>query len=204
MEPLPVLSDDQIRSWDRDGFLVLRNFWEPSEAQLWRRRLFAAAGTPPGLEDLPEQQAAVGKDLGSLKPGPPPGARGRRQWGCRYERQSDPALVDPENPHGLLFVQGTNLLGDEWFALSLEKRIVGAMTSILGDSLNLHNMKASIKPPLHNTTDRQGFHQDSFYILEDPADGFATLLVYRGTNRKRCFPVAFLDIEYAVLRGLTL
>ena len=173
---LPRLSDDQLRNWSRDGFLVVRSLWKQSEAELWRQRLFAAAGTPPLESKEASQNASVGKDLGSLKPGPAPGARGRRQWGCRYEKPSDIALLDPDNPHGLLFVQGTNLLGDDWLSLSVEMRIVGAMISILGEDLNLHNMKASIKPPMHKTTDRQGFHQDSFYILEDPPDGFATLV----------------------------
>ena len=159
---------------------MLRGLWSQSEAADWRERLFAAAGTPPAVAAGGGGGASeIDGSLGSSKPGPPEGFRGRAQWGWRYEGPpDDPSLTDVANPHGLIFVQGTNLLGDEWFQLALEPRIVGAMTSVLGPDVNLHNMKASIKPPGHGTNARQGFHQDSYYIFEDPADGFCTLLLY--------------------------
>ena len=159
---------------------MLRGLWSPSEAADWRERLFAAAGTPPAVAAGGGGGASeIDGSLGSSKPGPPVGFRGRAQWGWRYEGPpEDASLTDVANPHGLIFVQGTNLLGDEWFQLALEPRIVGAMTSVLGPDVNLHNMKASIKPPGHGTNERQGFHQDSYYIFEDPADGFCTLLLY--------------------------
>ena len=163
---------------------MLRGLWSPSEAADWRERLFAAAGTPPAVAAGGGGGASeIDGSLGSSKPGPPVGFRGRAQWGWRYEGPpDDPSLTDVANPHGLIFVQGTNLLGDEWFQLALEPRIVGAMTSVLGPDVNLHNMKASIKPPGHGTNERQGFHQDSYYIFEDPADGFCTLLLYLGAS----------------------
>ena len=88
--------------------------------------------------------------------------------------------VDPENPAGLEFVQGSNLLGDEWLAHCVDPRLFMPVAQCLGcGDLNLHHQKCSLKPPGFSggQAGGGGFHRDSAYLLEAPGDALATILL---------------------------
>lgn len=172
---MPVSAAQRV-SFERNGFLQIPALFSADECAAWRRSIFEACAQPPANWD----DARIGADLQSINlKGAASGSLGRLQAGMRYEPHR--AGIDPENPHALHFVQGTNLLGDAWMRLVMDWRIVGVMVGMLGDNVNFHSMKATLKPPGHVTA--QGMHQDSFYIHDKLPAGdarcpFATCLVY--------------------------
>ena len=81
---------------------------------------------------------------------------------------------------GLRFVQQLALVDVAFLRLAVDPRLVGAAAACLDTlDINLHHMKASLKPPQHQS--EQGWHQDAYYLQEQSADGrmpFVTILVY--------------------------
>jgi hypothetical protein len=190
----PQLTAEQRTQFFEQGHLRLPALFSPGECRAWRQRILSACATPP--EEWSSTAAAnshgyIGATGGTGK-GAPTGSRGRLAAGIRYEPER--SHIDPENPHGLLFVQGTNLLGDEWLSLVLDSRVVSIMCSLLGregeGDVNFHSMKATLKPPGH--VSQQGYHQDSYYIHDErpPVDRdpsycpFATVLIYLDETRE--------------------
>jgi ectoine hydroxylase-related dioxygenase (phytanoyl-CoA dioxygenase family) len=68
------------------------------------------------------------------------------------------------------------LLGDTWFKLVCDPRIVGAMSDLLGPDINFHNGKAILKPPHFRPRD-WGWHQDWPYERHTEPD-LAAALIY--------------------------
>eukprot|EP00036_Acanthoecidae_sp_10tr_P013787 CAMPEP_0206290320 /NCGR_PEP_ID=MMETSP0106_2-20121207/2560_1 /ASSEMBLY_ACC=CAM_ASM_000206 /TAXON_ID=81532 /ORGANISM="Acanthoeca-like sp., Strain 10tr" /LENGTH=276 /DNA_ID=CAMNT_0053720879 /DNA_START=261 /DNA_END=1089 /DNA_ORIENTATION=+ len=85
------------------------------------------------------------------------------------------AGLDPENPRGLRFLQQLLLVDELWLKLAVHPKMVAVATALLGPDVNLHHAKASLKPPGHIS--QQSWHQDGYYLNEDPPD-FLTILVY--------------------------
>ena len=77
-------------------------------------------------------------------------------------------------------MQNLALVDTAFLRLAVDPRLVGAAAACLGTpDINLHHMKASLKPPQHQS--EQGWHQDAYYLQEQSADGgmpFVTILVY--------------------------
>eukprot|EP01052_Picozoa_sp_SAG31_P036842 SAG31_NODE_4656_length_3065_cov_13.806136_2_plen_208_part_00 len=120
----------QLRAFETDGFLILRQLFSPAEAAKWRARLLDACGQPPAnwesIDDGTMRNAAPAVEQGRSAPA---GSVGRLQWGTRFEPRA--AGIDPSNPNGLLFVQGSNLIGDAWLGLAVDTRVVGVMCGLL-------------------------------------------------------------------------
>lgn len=128
---LPKLAHPaQLRAFEADGFLILRQLFSPTEAAKWRRRLLDACSEPPAnwenIDDGKMRNAAPAIEKQRV----PAGSVGRLQWGTRFEPSA--AGIDPSNPNGLLFVQGSNLISDAWLGLAVDKRVVGVMCALLG------------------------------------------------------------------------
>lgn len=86
------------------------------------------------------------------------------------------APMDPANPHRVWRIMDPPLLGDLWFRLICEPRIVMAMSELLGPDINFHNSKAILKPP-HFRPKSWGWHQDFPYERHSEPD-LAAALVY--------------------------
>lgn len=127
-----VLSPDEKRSFDRDGFLLCRGFFPPGQVRAWREEMAALVQSAP---------THPRKDLFTCNPAPPS------------------APTDPENPHRVWRIMDLPLLGDTWFKLVCDPRIVGVMSDLLGPDINFHNGKAILKPPHFRPKD-WGWHQD--------------------------------------------
>eukprot|EP00035_Acanthoeca_spectabilis_P033447 m.23677 g.23677 ORF g.23677 m.23677 type:complete len:393 (-) comp5985_c0_seq1:131-1309(-) len=96
-----------------------------------------------------------------------------------YDEQC--AGIDASNPHGLRFLQQLLLVDPAWLKLATHPRLIEVATTLLGPDVNLHHAKASLKPPGH--VSRQSWHQDAYYLYEDPPD-FLTILIYLDATAK--------------------
>lgn len=147
------MGDSAVSDFARDGFLVSRALWRGDECGHWRSQLLKTFSTPW------TGSARVGATLSLHAPG---------------------AGRDPENPLGLHFVQQLGMVDPKFLALALDARLVALAVLALGTGdLNLHSLKASLKPPGYVSS--QGWHQDATYIKEEPAvpggPTFVTILV---------------------------
>lgn len=141
-----MLTADQKQFYEDNGYLILRECIPGAEAADLRRELFAVLSEP---------------------------WTGSARLGIGYEK--DAAGKDPENPLGASFVMASQLLGDRWFKLTLDERLVQPMIDLLGPDINLHDQKIPLKPPGHVT--KQRWHQDWAYEEHDRAE-LAALLLY--------------------------
>jgi hypothetical protein len=134
--------------YEKEGYLVVRGCWPADEASHWRARLLEALGhgeIPPGALN-----GASGTHAQVLQV-----QTGDAVTRRRSERNTGAVVfndraqgLDPDNPAGLEFVQGINLLGDEWLAHVVDPRLVAPVAGVLGSgNLNLHHHKCSLKPP---------------------------------------------------------
>jgi hypothetical protein len=100
---LPLgLSAAQRATFDTDGFVKVVGVWPRAEALALRAELLARLGG--GLEALDAGRHKLGARL----------AAGGLSGSVAYANGS--RGIDPENIAGLQFVQGSNLLGDDWLA----------------------------------------------------------------------------------------
>lgn len=144
-----VLTPEQKRSFDENGFLLCRGFFSPEVVAGWREEMAALVRDP---------QNHHRRDLFTCNP-PPPGA---------------PA--DPDNLHRVWRIMDLPLLGDTWFRLACDARITGVMADLLGPDINFHNGKAILKPPHFRPKD-WGWHQDWPYERHTEPD-LAAAIIY--------------------------
>jgi hypothetical protein len=57
--------------------------------------------------------------------------------------------IDPDNPHGLRFVQQLALVDPAWLAVAVSPQLLTVAALLCGPDVNLHSIKASLKPPGH-------------------------------------------------------
>jgi ectoine hydroxylase-related dioxygenase (phytanoyl-CoA dioxygenase family) len=98
--------------------------------------------------------------------------------GISYEAKA--AGIDPENPLGAKFVMQSPVLGDRWFRLCLDWRLIAPIVDLLGPDINLHDQKISLKPPGH--VSEQRWHQDWAYEVHDRPELAAMLLYLDATG----------------------
>jgi hypothetical protein len=146
---MTILTAGQKQSFESDGYLLCRGFFAVEAVARWRREMAELAG-----QALEHHR----KDLFTCH-APPPGA---------------PA--DPANPHRVWRIMDLPLLGDTWFKLMCDPRIVGAMSELLGPDINFHNGKAILKPPHFRPRD-WGWHQDWPYEKHTSPD-LAAAIIY--------------------------
>lgn len=140
-----MLTDKQKQFYEENGYLILRECLPPDEATDLRRELFSILSKPWS---------------GSIK------------LGLAYEKEA--VGKDPENPLGANYVMASPLLGDTWFKLTLDERLVQPVIDLLGPDINLHDQKIPMKPPGHVT--KQRWHQDWAYEEHDRPELAAVLL----------------------------
>eukprot|EP01051_Picozoa_sp_SAG22_P002590 SAG22_NODE_118_length_19263_cov_16.155813_2_plen_321_part_00 len=165
------------------GFLVLRSVFPADEAAALRRHLLGTLGA--GSDKLrgalkTGSAGTVASVLGIETSGEDGQATSVGAGGGSVVYHTASRGIDPENPAGLEFVQGSNQLGDEWLALSVDERLVAPAAAVLGSGdLNMHHQKCSLKPPRFRGGHGGGggFHKDDAYLLEDPADALVTILL---------------------------
>ncbi|GMU23608.1 MAG: hypothetical protein AMXMBFR13_36860 [Phycisphaerae bacterium] len=146
---MSVLSDAQRQSFVRDGFLHAPGFFQAEVISAWRRELAT-------LLQRPSEHHR--RDLFTCD-APPTGAP-----------------LDADNPHRVWRIMDLPLLGETWFKLICEPRIVVAMSELLGPDINFHNGKAILKPP-HFRPSNWGWHQDFAYEKHDRPE-LAAALIY--------------------------
>jgi len=127
-----VLTPEQKRSFDENGYLLCKGFFPPELIARWRDEMTALLRSEPNHHRE-----------GLFTCDPPPAG----------------APVDPANPHRVWRIMDLPLLGDTWFRLVCDPRIVGVMSDLLGPDINFHNGKAILKPP-HFRPKNWGWHQD--------------------------------------------
>jgi hypothetical protein len=144
-----ALTPEQKRSFEENGYLLCKGFFGSNIVTAWREEM-ARLVQDPG--------ASHRKDLFTCDPSPPG------------------APVDPENPHRVWRIMDLPLLGDTWFKLVCEPRIVSVMSDLLGPDINFHNGKAIFKPPQFQPKD-WGWHQDWPYERHTEPD-LAAAIIY--------------------------
>jgi len=145
-----MLSPDQRRFYDDHGYLILRGLFPMEEVADLRRELFALLSKP---------------------------WTGSKRVGISYEKQAEGK--DPENPLGAQFVMQSPILGERWFRLTLDWRLIEPIVDLLGPDVNLHDQKIPMKPPGH--VSKQRWHQDWAYEEHDRPELAAVLLYLDAT-----------------------
>ena len=115
MALLPTLSEAEVAGFFERGFIRLPSLFSAEECARLRGNVMArCAQLPPNWQAAaPDRNGHVGgRAVGATGHAAgqvlPAGSYGRLQASIRYEPKT--AGVDVQNPNGLLFVQGTNLL----------------------------------------------------------------------------------------------
>jgi len=129
---MQVLTVDQKASFDQNGFLLCKGFFPANVVAGWRKEMAALVDSGLGHHR---------KDL----------------FSCHAAPAGAP--TDAENPHRVWRIMDLPALGDTWFKLACDPRIVGVMSDLLGPDINFHNGKAILKPPHFRPKD-WGWHQD--------------------------------------------
>ena len=140
-----MLTDESLGFYHENGYIVLRSLFPKDEIAGYRRVLFEQLQKP--------WQGSIRLSIG-------------------YEEQAKGR--DPDNPLGANFVMQSPLLGDLWFRLTLDPRLVEPMIAVLGPDVNLHDQKIPLKPPGH--VSHQRWHQDWAYETHDRPELAAVLL----------------------------
>jgi hypothetical protein len=144
-----ILSAGQKQSFSEHGFLLCREFFPPPAVAGWRDEMARLVCSMPHHPR---------RDLLACDPAPPD------------------APADPANPHRGWRIMDLPLLGDTWFQLACDPRIVGVMSDLLGPDVNFHNGKAILKPPHFRSRD-WGWHQDWPYERHSEPD-LAAAIIY--------------------------
>ena len=131
MSDLLILTPEQKRAFDDDGFLFLKGFYDSREMKEMRGR----------FHDLVIR------------------TEGRPQ-NMRYSFMEVPEgyQPDPFNPKNVVGMMDQTLADDYWFDQFTEPRIVSVMVDLLGPDLDFHNGKIRNKPPGFFCA--QSWHQD--------------------------------------------
>lgn len=145
-----MLTAEQKARYADEGYLILRNLFPADEVGAYRRELFALLSKPWA---------------------------GSKRVGISY--QADAVGKDPENPLAASFVMQSPLLGERWFRLTLDWRLIEPMVDLLGPDINLHDQKIPMKPPGH--VSHQRWHQDWAYEQHDRPELAAVLLYLDAT-----------------------
>lgn len=169
-----MLSMEQVQFFHQNGYLVLENLLRPAE-----------------LAEAREQMHALLRH--------PENARPRVTFHYEPPEQASQHPIDPNNPHRIWMVFDTPLAGDWWYDNIRDRRIVEAMSQLLGPNINFHNGKARIKPPGYGT--HQVWHQDwpyerhtspdlaaAIFYLDDTDVGAAATEVIPGSHRQGEWP----------------
>ena|SRR5688572_22986687 len=164
------LTPEQVQFYRDNGYLILRGLFPREEAEAMRRHLLDVLANP---------------------------WTGSKRLSIGYEKEA--AGRDPENPLGANFVMQSPLLGDDWFRLTLDERLVGPMIDLLGPDVNLHDQKIPMKPPGH--VSHQRWHQDWAYeehdrpelaaillYLDDTAPGAGATMIAPGSHKRGKIP----------------
>jgi hypothetical protein len=144
-----TLTTEQKRSFDENGFLLCPHFFPAEVVGRWREEMAELVRDPAQHHR---------KDL----------------FTCDPPREGVP--VDPANPHRVWRIMDLPLLGDTWFKLACDPRIVAVMSDLLGPDINFHNGKAILKPPQFRPKD-WGWHQDWPYERHTEPD-LAAAIIY--------------------------
>lgn len=144
-----ILDPDQKRFFDENGYLLWKGFFPTDIVDAWRNEM-------ADLVRQPDRHPR--KDLFTTDPA------------------SDAAPVDPANPQRVWRIMDLPLLGDTWFKLACDPRIVGVMSDLLGPDINFHNGKAILKPPHFRRPD-WSWHQDWPYERHTEPD-LAAAIIY--------------------------
>lgn len=140
------LTKEQKQFYDENGYLILRGLFPAEEATALRTELLETLSAP---------------------------WVGSKRLSVSY--QKDAEGVDPQNPLGAAFVMQSPVLGDTWFKLTLDERLIRPMMDILGPDVNLHDQKIPMKAPGHVSNQR--WHQDWAYEKHDRPE-LAAILLY--------------------------
>ena len=145
-----MLNLQQKQFYEANGYVILRGLFPAAEVADLRRDLFSKLVQP---------------------------WTGSKRVGINYEKKAEGR--DPENPLGAQFVMQSPILGERWFRLTLDWRLVEPIVDLLGPDVNLHDQKIPMKPPGH--VSHQRWHQDWAYETHDRPELAAVLLYLDAT-----------------------
>jgi phytanoyl-CoA hydroxylase len=137
------LSEEQIATFHRDGFLVVRGLLAPQEVDEIRDTFMAMNARGP-VEGLSEVRSKHAKDAGNYDP-------------------SDPLAFYPRmmQPHR----HADRPVGPVAMRYMLDRRIESILTQLMGDRPFAAQSMFYFKPP---GSRGQDFHQDNFYLRVKP------------------------------------
>ena len=83
--------------------------------------------------------------------------------------------LDSANPYGVYKVVNTPLAGDDWFALTVDRKILGVVTELIGPDVNFHMGFLRLRPT--GLRVQEGWHRD-FDTDQHSNPGLVTALIY--------------------------
>ncbi len=119
-DELLILDREQKRSFDEEGYLLLRGFYSADEMEVMRARFHELL---TDMENRPKNMS--------------------------YSIMEVPEGFEPDhyNPHNVVGMMDQTLADDYWFDQFTESRIVSVMVDLLGPDIDFHNGKVRNKPP---------------------------------------------------------
>ncbi len=150
---LLTLTPDQKKSFDENGYVVLKSLYSPDEIGEMRdefHRLITETDNRPKNMSYGFMEPAAG-----------------------YE-------IDPFNPKNVVGMMDQTLANDYWFDQFTDPRVVGALVDLLGPNLDFHNGKVRNKPPGFVCT--QSWHQDWPYERHSSPDLAAAITYLDDTD----------------------
>ena len=147
-DELLILDREQKRSFDEEGYLLLRGFYSADEMEVMRARFHEL------VTDMENRPRNMSYSLMDVPEGFEP---------------------DPYNPHNVAGIMDQTLADDYWFDQFTEPRIVSVLVDLLGPDLDFHNGKVRNKPPGFECD--QSWHQDWPYERHSQP-GLAAAITY--------------------------
>lgn len=141
-----TLTPEQVTAYDRDGFLVLP-LYDASEL----RRLRA----------LVEQELKT-----------PLSAHPRVLKGAACTEPN--SALDPRNPYGVFKIFNTPLIGDEWFALMRDERVLNVVADLIGGDVNF--LMGWLHQRVPGLQVHEGWHRDFTEDRHTTTDLITTIL----------------------------
>ncbi len=130
-DELLLLTREQKESFDADGFLHLKGFYDAAEMEEMRRQFGELVCQPEGRP---------------------------KNMSYAFMESPEGYQADAYNPKNVVGMMDQTLANDYWFDQFTEPRIVSVMCDLLGPNIDFHNGKVRNKPPGYTCT--QGWHQD--------------------------------------------